>query len=135
MQIKHEYTNTPTELIYPELSYKIVGAAFNVYNNLGWGHDEKTYQRALAIELEKAGLNYEREKFVSIDYNGEKIAKKFLDFLVDNKIIVELKIVPKLGYVHINQVVSYLKGTNMKLAIVIYFLQDGVRFKRIVNPY
>ncbi|MBI2075572.1 MAG: GxxExxY protein [Candidatus Harrisonbacteria bacterium] len=135
MQIKHEYTNTPTELIYPELSYKIVGAAFNVYNNLGWGHDEKTYQRALAIELEKAGLNYEREKFVSIDYNGEKIAKKFLDFLVDNIIIVELKIVPKLGYVHINQVVSYLKGTNMKLAIVIYFLQDGVRFKRIVNPY
>mgnify|MGYP001574928585 CR=1 FL=1 len=136
MRIKHEYTNTRLkrkDILHPELSCKIIGAAFEVYNQLGWGHNEKVYQRAFASSLEKLGLNFEKEKMADVKFNGQKIAKKFLDFFIDDKVIVELKIAPKFGYVHINQVSSYLKTIGAKLAIIIYFLQDGVRYRRVVN--
>ena len=82
MQIKHEYTNTENKLIYPELSYKIIGAAFNVYNELGWGQKEVIYQKALVKELTKQDLKFEREKYVNIKYQNEKIGGEFLDFVI-----------------------------------------------------
>ncbi|MEK7612032.1 MAG: GxxExxY protein [Patescibacteria group bacterium] len=121
------------DLLYPELSYKILGAAFDVFNKLGWGHKENIYQNALAIAFDEAGIIFEREKFVSTSYNGQQVGKEFLDFVIENKIVVELKVVPKMGYTHINQVVSYLKGTHLELAIMIYFLKDGVRHRRVLN--
>ena len=121
------------DLIEPELSYKILGAAFKTYNNIGWGHKEIIYQRAFAEELNKLGIRYEKEKFIRLEYNGVKLGREFLDFVVENKIVVELKVMPQMGYVHINQVVSYLKSTNLELAILIYFLKDGVRHRRIIN--
>lgn len=136
MRIKHEYSNNSLKqdnIIYPELSYGIVGAAFDVYNELGWGHNEKVYQRAFSLALEKRGIKYERERMVHVQFSGEKIAKKFLDFFIDGKLVVELKIAPKMGYVHINQVLSYLKSVDAQLAIIIYFLQDGVRYRRVIN--
>lgn len=126
-------TNKNAVLIHPELSYKIIGATFKIYNNLGWGHKEITYQRALAVEFNNLGLKFEREKFVSIEYDNRKIGREFLDFVVDGKIIVELKVIPKFGYIHINQVVSYLKNTGLSLAILVYFTKDGVRYRRIVR--
>lgn len=125
--------NKDAVLIHPELSYKIMGATFKIYNNLGWGHKEITYQRALALELDNLGLKFEREKFVSIEYDDRKIGREFLDFVVDGKVVVELKVTPKFGYVHINQVVSYLKNSDLQLAILIYFTKDGVRYRRILN--
>lgn len=68
-----------------------------------------------------------------IDYKNQSIGRYFLDFVVDNKIVVELKIKPKFGYVHIKQVLEYLKAGSYKLAILIYFTRDGVKYKRIVN--
>ncbi len=122
-----------SKLIYPGLSYKIIGAAFKVYNELGWGHKESIYQKALALELSSSGLKFEKEKFVSLQYNNSEVGREFLDFIIDGKVVVELKVVPKFGYVHINQVVAYLKSTDLKLAILIYFLKNGVRYRRIVN--
>lgn len=121
------------DILHPELSYKVIGAAFSVYNKLGWGHRENIYQGALEVAFKELKLGFEREKFVAVTYNSKIVGREFLDFVVDEKIVVELKVMPKLGYIHINQVMSYLKATNLNLALLIYFLKDGVRYRRIVN--
>jgi len=121
------------KLIYPGLSYQIIGAAFKVFNKLGWGHKEIYYHRALLAELRELGLKVESGKRFDLVYNSKIIGKYFLDFIVNDKIIIELKVKPVLGYIHINQVVSYLKQTKKKLAILIYFTKEGVRYRRIIN--
>ena len=125
--------NNKTNLIYPELSYKIIGVAFDIFNDLGFGHIEIYYQRAFAKKLEKLGISFEREKRFSICYEGDIIGTYILDFLIDNKLVVELKVRPKIGYTHIKQVVSYLRSANLKLAIIIYFTKEGVKYRRIIN--
>lgn len=121
------------DLIYPELSYKFIGAAFKVFNDAGYGMNEKFYQKIFAKELEFGNLNFDKEKLIKINYQGEEIGRYFLDFIIDNKIVVELKVRPRFGYVHVKQVMDYLKTTGYKLAILIYFTRDGVKYRRIVN--
>ena len=121
------------EVIYLELSYKIIGLAFRVFNELGYGMNEKHYQKAFVKELEQEGINFEREKPVIINYKDKTIGKYFLDFVIDNKIIVELKIRPRIGYTHIKQVFSYLRTTGYKLAILIYFTREGAKYRRVLN--
>jgi len=120
-------------LVYPELSYKLIGAAFKAFNNAGYGMSEKFYQKVFARELECENLNFDKEKLIKINYQGEEVGRYFLDFIVDNKIVVELKVRPRLGYVHVKQVMDYLKTTGYKLAILIYFTRDGIKCRRIVN--
>ena len=121
------------KIIYPELSYIIIGIAFKVFNELGFGMNEKYYQRAIEQELKKEKIYYQKEKVVKLTYNSQSIGNYRLDFIIDNKIIIELKVRPRLGYVHIKQALSYLKSTNIKLAILIYFTRNGVKYRRIVN--
>lgn len=121
------------ELIYPELSYRIVGSAFKIFNELGFGHKEVVFQRAFAKELESSKIDFKRENRFPINYNGETICTYIPDFLINDQVVVELKIRPKIGYIHIKQVVNYLRTTNLKLAIVIYFTREGVKYRRIVN--
>ena len=121
------------DLIYPELSYKLVGSAFKIFNDLGYGFPEKHYQQAFGELLKQQGFAFKREYFVQLEYLGEKIGKYFLDFVVDEKIVIELKVKSKMGYVHIKQVVCYLRSTGYKLAILIHLTRDGVKYRRIVN--
>ena len=121
------------DLIYPDLSYKIVGAAFQVFNKLGFGHKEIYYQRALVKELEAIGLPTVKEKAIPFQYKDEILGYYKPDVLVEDKIVVELKVRPKIGYVHINQVLGYLRAANIKLAIIIYFTKEGVKYRRIIN--
>ena len=122
-----------TKIIYPELSYKITGLAFNVFNNIGYGMSEKHYQKLFAEELKENKINFENEKAVKITYKEKEIGNYFLDFVVDNKLVVELKVRPRLGYIHIKQVMNYLKTTGYKLALLIYFTKEGVKYRRIIN--
>ena len=122
------------DLVYKELSYKIVGVAFNVFNNLGYGMQEKYYQKAFVKELETLNIPYKREERIVLDYKESNLGSYFADFIVDNKVIVELKVRPRLGYTHIRQVTEYLNKFNKKLAIMIYFNKDGVHYRRILNP-
>lgn len=122
------------KLVYPELSYKIIGIAFKVFNDLGYGHQEKYFQRAMAMEFTKEGIKYEREKEIKLNYQGECIGKYFIDFVIENKILLELKILPYLKHVHIKRALEYLNEAKLKLAILIYFTRDGVRYRRIINP-
>ncbi len=121
------------DLIYPELSYKIIGCAFDVYNSLGGGHHEKYYQRALAEMFKEKGLNTTQQVYYPLAFNGKIVGKNFLDFLVENKLIVEIKKGNNFSKKHIDQVLEYLKNSKIKLAILINFGLNEVSFKRIVN--
>ncbi len=122
------------ELVYPELSYLLVGLAYKVANGLGYGHQEKYLQRAYEKELLLNKIPYLREKFVDLVYYEEKIGKYILDFIIDEKIVVELKVGVDPKHMHVKQVLEYLRVTNLRLAIIICFTRSGVKYKRVVNP-
>lgn len=122
-------------IVYKELSYKIVGVGFTTFKVTGYGMPEKYCQGVFAEELKKSGLSFIREFYAALKYEGKVISKYFLDFVVEDKIVVEPKVRPNIGYAHIDQVTAYLKATNKKLAILIYFTKDGVKYRRILNSY
>ena len=109
----------------------IIGAAIEVHRILGPGYLEKTYEQALAIEFDRRGIRFSRQHQIALQYKGESIGEGFLDFLVEDKVIVELKAVEKLNPVHTAQVISYLKATRMKLGILLNFnvklLKEGIK--------
>ncbi|HLG33922.1 MAG TPA: GxxExxY protein [Bacteroidia bacterium] len=121
------------DLIYPELCYEIVGCAYDVYNSLGTGLKESTYQKALGISMRNKNHIVEEQIPLEIRYAGQSIGRRYLDFRVDKKIIVEIKKGGRYSKNYIDQVVEYLKISGLKLAILIDFGKDGVIFKRLVN--
>jgi len=121
------------EVLYKEISYQIIGSAFSVFNDLGFGHLEKTYQKALEQEFLKRGIKFKREFYIPIKYAGKTVGQNYLDFLVDDKVIVEIKRGNFFSINDINQIKKYLVSANLQLAILIIFTETGVRQKRIVN--
>lgn len=121
-------------IVYKEESYKIVGAAFKVYNNLGHGFLEAVYQEALEIEFERQGIPYEREKELSIVYDGIQLKQTYkADFVCYGKIIVELKAVSELVDAHRSQVYNYLHATGYRLGLLLNFgCSDELEKERIV---
>jgi len=122
------------DLLYKELSYKIRGAAIEVKKSYGLGHKEVLYQRAFAEELTLQKIRYEKEKQVKIysPKTEKAIASYQLDFLVENKIIVELKALEKIPQIAIDQLYSYLRNSEYQLGFLINFSSNGVDIKRII---
>jgi len=120
-------------LVYPELSYKIIGSIFEVFNNLGYGYQEKYYQKAIAKELKRLEIPFKEQAPFEINFKGEIIGKYFLDFLVEDKIILEIKKETNFRKHNIEQIFGYLKKSGLKLGILVNFTKDGVKFKRILN--
>lgn len=109
-------------IVYAQESYKIVGAAFEVYNKMGHGFLEAVYQECLELEFRKRGIPYEREKEIKIYYDGQELKQVYrADFVCYGKIIVELKAVSELNEAHHAQVYNYLHATGMKLGILLNF--------------
>jgi len=121
--------------LYEDLSYKIRGACFNVYNNLGGGHKESIYQKALALELEKLGISFEREKSLTINYDNVKVGIYRPDFVVNNNIIIEVKAVDFMSKDYEIQLFNYLKSTKFPLGFLINFGPRKVEIRRRVNFY
>lgn len=121
------------DLLYPELSYTIIGCAFDVYNSLGGGHHEKYYQKALTEAFIEREIKFQTEISFPIDYKGKIIGRKRLDFLVDSKVVVEIKKGNNFAKSHIDQVLEYLRMNHLRLAIIVNFGSQGVVFKRIIN--
>ena len=121
------------DLVYPELSYAIVGCAYEVFNELGPGHAEKNYQKAFAYIFTEKKIPFKEQVYYPLTFKGKVIGRNFLDFLVDDKVIVELKKNGAFSKTNIDQVLNYLKVSNLKLAILLNFTSDGIKFKRIVN--
>lgn len=121
------------KLIYPELSYKIVGVCFKVHSELGNKYQEKHYQRAVELELAENKIKFDKELKIDLKYKGQKIGRYFLDFLVEDKIVLELKVQKDLFLRDIKQVLGYLKSNDLKLGILVNFGKENLTFKRIIN--
>ena len=121
------------KLVYPKLSYKIVGALFKVHSKLGGSYQEKYYQRAVALELKDSGLSYEKEIAVDLSYKGDKIGKYFLDFLIEDMIVLELKAKPRLSNEDFRQIMAYIRAKKIKLGILANFRSKELVYKRILN--
>lgn len=121
------------KIIYPELSYQVMGAVFEVHNALGPGFLESLYEEALAYEFELRGIPCEKQREIVVRYKGREVGKHRLDFVVDGKIILELKAVSELTDVFRKQTTSYLKATGLKLGILINFSTPSVDYERIAN--
>ena len=120
-------------MIYPDLSYKIVGCAYDVFNEIGPGHDEKYYQKAMEVLFQEQAIPFKQQVYYPLKFRDVIIGRNYLDFVVEDKIIVELKKRQPFSKMHIDQVFRYLKVTGLQLAILIMFRTDGVEFKRILN--
>lgn len=118
---------------YPLLTEKIIGAIFEIYNRLGYGLKEKLYQQALAEELKQRGLKFARELHSEVYYKDKKIGRGFFDFIVEDKVIVEIKVACDLYKTFLSQVLSYLKHANKRVGIIAVFTKNGVKIKRLVN--
>jgi len=120
------------DFLYQDITYSIRNAVFNVANTLGLGHKEIIYQRALEEELKKNDLKFNREKQIPIEYQGKKIGIYVPDFVVEDKIILELKAIPFLGTSEKKQTWNYLKGSEYKLALLVNFSPAKVEIERII---
>lgn len=121
------------ELIYKDLSYIINGLAYKIDNQIGYGQEEKIYADAFEELLKKEKLDYKREVYYPIKIDEKVIARRFVDFIVGGKIVVEIKRGENLYRQACDQVFQYLKINNFRLGIVIRFTKNGVRTKRIPN--
>ncbi len=122
------------KLKYKDITEKIIGASFEVHGFLGNGFQEVIYQRALAYELWSKGLNYQREIEMDIYYKDleEPIGTRRADFIVEDKIVVEIKAVIELQDVHLAQILNYLKAYRMEVGLLSNFGSKSMTFKRVV---
>jgi GxxExxY protein len=123
---------TNKKLIYADLSYSIRGAIFTVYNNLGFGHKEQVYQKALAQEFNERNIPFEREVNLEVKYKNIHVGNYRPDFIVDQKIILELKAVEFIPKTYEQQLLHYLKSTNYQLGLLINFGASKLYIKRLV---
>lgn len=122
-------------LVLPELSYQVVGVLFEVSNELGIGHQEKYYYRAIKIGLEKRKLCVKTQVYLPIKFQDSKLGNYFLDFLIEDKIVLELKVGEKFKKADFDQIHAYLKVTNTPLGILARINKDGnVIHHRLLPP-
>jgi len=122
-----------SKIIYKNESYAIVGVLFEVYNNLGSGFSEIVYKDAIEHEFRLRNINFQREKAFTVSYKDIILKHKFhADFVVFDKIILEIKSIENLNDKHIAQCINYLKVSQCKLAILVNFHKDLLDHKRIV---
>lgn len=121
-------------ILYKELTDKILRAAYTVHNELGCGFLEKVYQEALAIKMSEMDIPFEREKRIAISYHGHQLACDYIaDFVVDDKVILELKAVSALEKIHEAQLINYLKATGIKVGFLMNFGTLKLDFKRMAR--
>ena len=113
-----------------EITHKIIGSAYNVYNQLGFGFLESVYRKSMVIELKKTNLEVEEEVPLKVYYDDEVVGEFYIDLLIDHEIVVELKSVQNLIKEHEVQLVNYLNGLRMELGLLINFGPSGVEVKR-----
>jgi len=118
---------------HEELTHKIIGCAMKVHSALGNGFQEVIYQRALAIEMQKQELSFDREMEMEIFYDGVGIGTRRVDFFVESTIMVELKALIKLEEVHLAQAMNYCQAYKLPIGLLINFGAKSMEFKRVYN--
>lgn len=118
---------------YSDITGAVIGSEMKVHSALGNGFPEVIYQRSLAIELQDQNINYNREYSTPLFYKGKPVGKRRVDFLVEDKVLVELKAVSEINKTHFNQVLNYLKAYNLEIGLLINFGENSLKFKRFIN--
>ena len=118
-----------------ELTQKIIGCAFTVYNKMGFGYLESVYEKCLAIEFEKENINAEFQKPIKVFYNDQNVGDFIADIFVENAIIIELKSVIILSKIHEAQLANYLVATGIENGLLINFGKQKVEVKRKFRTY
>lgn len=122
-----------SDLVYKEESYSIIGLCMEVHNQLGHGFSEIVYKDALEFEFSENGIVYEREKEYPVFYKGNLLKHKFYaDFVVFDKIILEVKCVKSIADEHESQAINYLKVSDNRLALLVNFARGKMEYKRII---
>ena len=123
----------PEKLKHEEISYQIIKAAFEVHNILGCGFLEKVYENALIHELNLSGLKVETQKEIKVAYKGKEVGLYTADIVVDDKIIIELKVVEEITKIHQAQLLNYLKATGYEVGLIINFAKPKLAYERLVR--
>lgn len=118
---------------YEELTEKIIGCAYRVYNKMGFGFLESVYEKCLLIELKKEKLKVEPQKDIIVNYEGEVVGEFKADILVEDTIIIELKSVKQISPAHEVQLVNYLVATGKPVGLILNFSEQKVEVKRKVR--
>ena len=120
-----------------DITQKIIGAAFKVYNTMGFGYLESVYEKCLMIELRKIGLKAENQKPITVHFEDEVVGEFIADVVVENEIIIEMKSVRRVTTAHEAQLVNYLTATKKDVGLLLNFSQQKVEVKRKVRtlPY
>ncbi|MEX2477983.1 MAG: GxxExxY protein [Gracilimonas sp.] len=118
---------------YEELTHRIIGCAMEVHADLGNGFQELIYQRSLALEMNLQKIKYAREVDMDVFYKGVIVGSRRVDFLIQNKIAVELKAIKELEDVHLAQAMNYLEAYNLEIGLLINFGAKSLEFKRVHN--
>ncbi|MGZ5244120.1 MAG: GxxExxY protein [Bacteroidia bacterium] len=121
------------EYLHSELTGKVIGCAMKVHSTLGNGFQELIYQKCLALEMEKQKLQFMREGEMPIFYDNTEVGKRRVDFLVEHKVLVELKAISQLDDVHLAQAINYLEAFKLNTGLLINFGTKSLQFKRLAN--
>lgn len=122
-----------TELLYKKLTYSVIGAAMEVHRELGSGFLEAVYQKALAHELRIRKILFDEQVHLPIMYKGVLIGDYIADFVVDGKLIVEIKAVSRLSSAHQAQAMHYLAATGLRLALLLNFGAGSLEHRRVIK--
>lgn len=125
---KSKYNNC----LYHDLTGKLIGFAFDICKQIGTRYPEKIFQNAYEDKLKTAGIKYKRENYCKVEVDGKRVGSFKLDFLVDNKIVVELKVRNDFYNKDIAQVLTYMRTNKIKLGLIILFTKDKVEIKRLI---
>ena len=126
--------NTKEEkILHKDLSYKIIGLAMEVHTKLGYGFLEKVYENAMMVLLRREGIHAKQQAPITVYFVGEVVGDYYADILVEDKIILELKAIEKITDVHRAQTLNYLKATGLRLAILLNFGKEKLKYERLVH--
>jgi GxxExxY protein len=127
--------STEVGLIEEDLSARIIGHCIAVHRALGPGFLESVYEEALAIEFAKAGIHFERQKNVLISYEGQPVGEHRLDYVVEARLVLELKACKNIDDIHLAVARSYLKATRLQLGLVVNFAKPTLEIRRVVLSF
>lgn len=126
------YQSQNKDYKHSEITGDIIGCAMRVHSGLGPGYPEVIYQRALAYEMDKAGLSFSREIDIPIIYDGVQVGLRRADFIVKNAVVLELKAISEMDKGNFNQVLNYLEAYKKEIGLLINFGTESLQFKRLI---
>jgi|CXWL01.1.fsa_nt_gi GxxExxY protein len=122
-----------SDLLYSDLTYKVIGLGMQVHTTLGHGYLEKVYENSLMVLFRKAGIHAEQQVPIKVRFEGEIVGDYCADILLENKLILELKAAIKITDVHKAQTLNYLKATGLELTLIMNFGGASFEHHRLIN--